>query len=770
MLSALLIVFAGASVAPWMYPWTRRHAGRVFALIPLALFLYFISWMPALAKQGPLVFSHDWVPSLKVHFSFYLDGLSLLFACVITFVGTLVLIYSGAYFGEARQNGRFYAVLLFFMGAMLGLVLSNNLITLFMFWELTSVSSWLLIGFHHESDAARKAAWQALLVTGLGGLALLAGCLLLGMVGGSYELSDLLSQGEILKQHAFFPVIFMLLVLAAFTKSAQFPFHFWLPDAMEAPAPVSTYLHSATMVKAGVYLLARMTPLLGDTVLWHSVLVPVGAITMILGAALSIRQTDLKKILAYSTVSVLGTLVFLLGTGTRAAVEAAMAYILIHALYKASLFLMAGIVDHETGTRDVEILSGLGRQMPVTAFASILAGLSMAGLPPLFGFIGKELLYGATLEAPVAAWLLTGVAITTNILLVAASARVALTPFIGPRIEFSKSVHDPGLDLWFGPVILAGLGITIGLMPNLAGSLWVGPAVAAVKQAPVEVHLALMHGFTLQLLLSGVTFCCGVALFFGRKKLADSLPPGFLHFPFTPSSLYSLALQGIQSLAGLSTRWLQNGHLHLYILTIVLTAVFGVGVFLFNVQGELLPFNPKEILIHEGVLALTLITATLLAAMARSRLVAIIALGVLGYGVVLFYVVFGAPDVAMTQFAVDTLTLILLVLVMKRLPRYGRFSTPRERFRDGLAALTFGGIITGCILLAQGVVRESKLATYFNENSFVLAKGRNIVNVILVDFRALDTLGEVTVLVVAGIGVFSLLKLKVKQNDAFKEL
>jgi multicomponent Na+:H+ antiporter subunit A len=298
----------------------------------------------------------------------------------------------------------------------------------------------------------------------------------------------------------------------------------------------------------------------------------------------------------------------------------------------------------------------------------------------------------------------------------------------------------------------------------------VGPAVAAVKQAPVEVHLALMHGFTLQLLLSGVTFCCGVALFFGRKKLADSLPPGFLHFPFTPSSLYSLALQGIQSLAGLSTRWLQNGHLHLYILTIVLTAVFGVGVFLFNVQGELLPFNPKEILIHEGVLALTLITATLLAAMARSRLVAIIALGVLGYGVVLFYVVFGAPDVAMTQFAVDTLTLILLVLVMKRLPRYGRFSTPRERFRDGLAALTFGGIITGCILLAQGVVRESKLATYFNENSFVLAKGRNIVNVILVDFRALDTLGEVTVLVVAGIGVFSLLKLKVKQNDAFKEL
>jgi multicomponent Na+:H+ antiporter subunit A len=769
MLSVLLIVFAGALAAPLMTRWTRRHAGRVFALIPLALFLYFISWMPALAKQGPLVFFHEWVPSLNIHLSFYLDGLSLLFASVITFVGILVLIYAGSYFGDGPQTGRFYAFFLFFMGAMLGLVLSNNLISLFMFWELTSVSSYLLIGFHHESEAARKAAWQALLVTGLGGLALLAGCLLLGMACGSYELSDLLSQGEMLKKHGYYSMILMLLVLAAFTKSAQFPFHFWLPDAMEAPTPVSTYLHSATMVKAGIYLLARMTPMLGDTVLWHSVLVPVGAITMILGASLSIRQTDLKKILAYSTVSVLGTLVFLLGTGTHAAVEAAMAYILIHALYKASLFLMAGIVDHETGTRNIENLSGLGRAMPFTAFAAILAGLSMAGLPPLFGFIGKELLYGATLDAPVAAFLLTGVALFTNAMLVVSSAMVGMTPFFGTRKRWTTPPHDPRIDLWLGPVFLAGLGIFIGLFPQTVGSLWVAPAVSSVTRAPVEVRLALLHGFTLQLFLSVLTFCIGVVLFVWRKKIFAFFPEAFTLNRWTPSALWNHMVEGTRAFAESSTRLIQHGHLHLYVLIITMASLLLTGYFLMDFRGALPSLAPGEIHAHEWVLALVIITSTFLAVFALSRLMAIISLGVLGYSVVLFYIIFGAPDVAMTQFAVDTLTLILLVLVIYRLPKYSRLSTAAERLRDGLPALVLGGLITSLILFTLSVSQGSRIAGYFNENAYLLAKGRNIVNVILVDFRALDTLGEVTVLVVAAMGVFSLLKLKFHEDKSRKE-
>ncbi|MBA3030894.1 MAG: putative monovalent cation/H+ antiporter subunit A [Desulfobacteraceae bacterium] len=769
MLLALLTVFVGSGAAPWIHKRTPHQASRVFALIPLALFLYFLSWVPVLAEQGPLVFSHAWVSGLEINLSFYLDGLSLLFACVITFVGCLVLIYSGPYFGDAPHTGRFYGFFLFFMGSMLGLVLSDNIITLFMFWELTSVSSYLLIGFHHELEPARKAAWQALMITGLGGLSLLIGGLLLGMLCGSYELSELLSQGEVLRKHAYYPVVFFLIALAAFTKSAQFPFHFWLPDAMEAPAPVSTYLHSATMVKAGIYLLARMSPILGNTVLWQSVLVFIGAVTMLLGAIMALKQTDLKKILAYSTVSVLGTLVFLLGTGTHAAVEAAMAYIMIHALYKAALFLMAGIVDHETGTRNVESLSGLGRMMPITACAAVLAGLSMAGLPPLFGFIGKELLYGATLGAPVAAWLLTGVALSTNALLVVSSVMVGMAPFVGTQRTFLKPVHDPARDMWFGPLILAGLGIAIGLFPGMAGVLWVAPAVAAVMQMPVEVNLALMHGFTMQLLLSIITFFCGVALFLWRKKLLSLIPQRLSRWPFTPSSIYRSLIKGIHAFAGLSTRLLQNGHLHLYILIIVLTTVVMIGFSLRGIQTTLPPFNLRDIRFHEGILALIIMAATFLAVGARSRLMAIISLGVLGYSVVLFYIIFGAPDVAMTQFAVDTLTLILLVIVIKKLPRYGRFSTPMERLRDGIPALATGGLVTGLIILTLGVSKGSRLSAYFNENSFLLAKGRNIVNVILVDFRGLDTMGEVTVLVVAAIGVFSLLKLKTNHNKLEKE-
>ena len=758
MLTALLTGFLASLFAPLVYRGAKEYTGRILALVPLSLCIYFVSFLPSLSRNGALSFYRPWVSGLDIHLSFYLDGLSLLFAVVITFIGILVLVYSGPYFSENPKLPRFYAIILFFMSSMLGVVLSDNIITFFLFWELTSVSSYLLIGFDHEKKEARQAAWQALLVTGMGGLALLAGLLLLGQVGGSYAFSELFSKGDLIKSHALYPGIFILMALGAFTKSAQFPFHFWLPNAMAAPTPVSTYLHSATMVKAGIYLLARVSPILGDTVLWHSVVIPVGAVTMLLSAYMSIRQTDLKKILAYSTVTVLGTLVFLLGTGTHAAIEAAMAYVMIHALYKAGLFLVAGIVDHETGTRDISKLAGLYRKMPITSVAAVLAALSMAGLPPLFGFIGKELLYGATLEAPLAAKLLTTVALGTNALLVVASGMVAVTPLFGKSSDTASHAHDPGITMWFGPLLLSILGILIGLFPNLVGTVWVAPAVAAVTQEPIEVKLALMHGFTLQLILSVVTFCLGAVVFYFRKSVLKMLPSTRFFSFLTPSNGYEIILKATAGFAKAQTRFLQSGHLHLYILIVVFSTLFLVGLSL-PLNGQFVSSNWAEIKFHEWILVLVILLATITVIRAQSMLVAIIALGVVGYSVVLFYIMYGAPDLAMTQFAIDTLTVILIVLVIYRLPRFVKYSTNLERIRDGIPALMVGGLITTLILMTLSGTKESQISSYFTENAYLLAKGKNIVNVILVDFRGFDTMGEVTVLVVAGIGVYSLLKL-----------
>ena len=770
MLSAVLTGFSGSFIAPLIYRLSRKHAGRIMALIPFGLFIYFLTFLSTVSDKGAVTFFFPWVTGLNIHLSFLLDGLSILFCAVISFICIPVLIYSDAYFKNSYKNiGQFYAFMLFFMSSMLGLVLSDNIIVMYVFWELTSISSYLLIGFNHEEKSARKAAWQALLITSMGGLSLLAGLVLLGEVGGSYEISGLLRKGESITHSSLYPAIFILVALGAFTKSAQFPFHFWLPDAMEAPTPVSTYLHSATMVKAGIYLLARMSPVLGGTVLWHSVVVAVGAVTMILSAWMALRQTDLKKILAYSTITILGTLVLLLGNGTHAAVEAAMAYIMIHALYKAAFFLTAGIVDHETGTRNIEKLSGLFRYMPITAGAAILAGLSMAGLPPLFGFIGKELLYSATLESPLADTFLTGVALVTNILLVAASGMAGYIPFFGKNSGFDHDVHEPSFGMWIGPVLLSVLGVAIGLMPNLLGTIWVAPAVAAVTGEPVKIELALMHGLNLQLLLSMITFACGLVVFWKRKPILNLLPSSAGRLSgLTPSSLYGAVVENTTAFAGLQTRFFQNGHLHFYILTIIVTTIFLVGFSLLRIEGDIVLPSWSDIHIFEYALVLVIMTATVMVILAPSRLFAIIALGVLGYAVVLFYIVYGAPDLAMTQFSIDTLTVILLVLVVYRLPRYSKYSSKLERLRDAVPALTAGAMITLIILVDLSMPPTTGISAFFVENAYIAAKGRNIVNVILVDFRALDTMGEITVLVVAGIGVFSLLKLSLNRSNTHR--
>nr|MDQ3396786.1 Na(+)/H(+) antiporter subunit A [Deinococcota bacterium] len=431
MLVAVLSCFIVAFLAPWLAAMAGRAVGWLLALLPMSLFVYFLSLVPRVSAGEEIVESLPWVPALDVSLSFYLDGLSLLFALLISGIGTLIMIYAGGYLKGHPGIGRFYLFILAFMGSMLGLVLTGNLVTLFVFWELTSLTSYLLIGFNHESEASRKAALQALLVTGLGGLVMLAGFVMIALIGGSLEFTTVLGQGDLLREHPLYLAVLLLVLAGAFTKSAQFPFHFWLPSAMEAPTPVSAYLHSATMVKAGVYLLARMSPVLAGTEAWFYIVTTFGAVTMLVGGYLALTKTDLKRVLAYSTVSALGTLVLLLGLASPAAATAAIVFLLAHALYKGAFFMLAGAVDHETGTRNILTLGGLRRVMPLTAAIALLAAVSLAGFGPVFSFIAKELLLEAVLEVERARFILLPAVVLAGALFVAVAAIVGIRPFFG---------------------------------------------------------------------------------------------------------------------------------------------------------------------------------------------------------------------------------------------------------------------------------------------------------------------------------------------------
>lgn len=765
MIAAVLSGFVLAIFAPWLPRLTHR-AALVIALLPLVQVAYFASFIAPITNGEVFSFTYAWVPSLNINLSFYVDGLSLVFALLISGIGTLVVIYGGEYLAGHPQLGRFYASLLMFMASMLGVVLADNLITLFIFWELTSLSSYLLIGFDHERAAARAAALQALLVTGAGGLALLAGFILLGQAGGSLELSALLSRGEAIRAHSLYLPILLLVLAGAFTKSAQFPFHFWLPSAMEAPTPVSAYLHSATMVKAGIYLLARLSPILGYTEAWNYLVTLAGAVTMLIGAALALAQTDLKRILAYSTVSALGTLTLLIGLDTTLAVKAAVVFLMVHSLYKGALFLVAGAVDHETGTRHVEVLGGLRRKMPIITAAALLAALSMAGLPPLFGFISKELLYEAKLQAPNAAWLITGAGVVANALMVALAGIVGLRPFFGRQTATPKAPHEAPFALWLGPALLAMIGLIIGLFPDLIAKPLVAAAVSAVRAEPTEIKLALWHGLNPILALSIVTVVSGAGVYFVRPLLRRSLARRVeMVAPWGPTRLYSLGLDGLNLLARAQTRLLQSGYLRFYLMIIIATTV-GLVVYTLASNGQLngVVRQPGEARFYEIVIAVLILAAAVVVTRAQSRLAAVVALGVVGYGVALIFIFFSAPDLAMTQFTIETLTVVLFVLVLYKLPRFAKYSGLSHRLRDALVAVVAGGVMTVLVLIVTVAPSPSRLTSYFAENSLLLAKGRNVVNVILVDFRGLDTFGEITVLAVAAIGVYALLKLRLEKD------
>ncbi|GMV43717.1 MAG: Na(+)/H(+) antiporter subunit A [Myxococcales bacterium] len=762
MLWAVLSGFGLALVAPWVQRALGRYAAPCLALLPLALGVIFVLHASDLAS-GSVRETWDWVPGLGIQMSFSLDGLSLLMCLAVCGIGALVFIYAGSYLEGHPDLGRFWVSLSAFMASMLGVVLADDVIALFVFWELTSVTSYMLIGFGHDREGARKAALQALLVTGAGGLALLAGLLLLGHVGGSWALSTLTERGDVVRAHGAYVGILALVAAGAFTKSAQFPFHFWLPSAMEAPAPVSAYLHSATMVKAGVYLLARLHPALSGTPEWTALVGGTGALTMVVGMVLALRQTDMKLILAYTTVSALGTLTLLLGLGTDAAITAAVALLLAHSLYKGALFLFAGAVDHATGSRDVTALGGLRAVMPVLALAGALAALSMAGLPPLFGFVAKE----AVLEAGLGvAWAapVVGAAVLAGALLVAAAGMVAVDPLVGP-VGPTAHTHAPGWGLTLGPALLAALGLLLGLAPGLTDAL-LGAAAGAVRGSPQPVELHLWHGLTPALAISGVTLALGALAYAGRARLRAWLAAADGLLSRGPAAWYDGALAGLVAVAGAQTRFLQSGYLRTYQLTLVGTTVLLAGGTWLVTDGALAIGPLEDVRVHEAIIAGLVLAAAVLAVRTESRLGAVAALGVAGYGVALVYVLFGAPDLAITQILVETLAVVLFVFVFYRLPRLLHRSSWGVQVRDLVVAGSFGALMTLLILAANDARLFPHISEHVLESSVPEGHGRNVVNVILVDFRAIDTLGEVVVLTLAAIGVVALMKLYPRSSES----
>lgn len=754
MLLFSVLVLAGTGLtAPWLYPRVRHAAW--FALAPAAVAIWLAGRLATLPPGGAFVETAPWFAGLGAALDFRLDAFGGLMALLATGVGALIVVFASGYLQGHPALGRFLLHLFGFMAAMLGLVLADNVILLFVCWELTSLTSYLLIGFDHERAEARAKALQALLVTGAGGLALLAGLILLAQTAGSWRLSEIVATPNLAAAPAY-PTFTILILLGAGAKSAQVPLHFWLPNAMAAPTPVSAFLHSATMVKAGIFLLARLSPALDGTALWHGTLMIAGAVTLLTGAALGIVQTDLKRILAYTTLSVLGTLTLLIGVGTELALQSMIVLLLGHALYKAALFMCAGTVDHEAGTRDLARLGGLGRAMPFTATAAALAAFSSAGFPPFFGFIGKEYVYKTSAAAEALAPALVGVALAANMVLLALGLKAGWHPFWSrPQGDRPPAAHEGSPLLWAPPLALALAGLVLGLVPAWAASHLVGPAVAALAREPVELQLALWHGFNLPLLLSALTLVGGITLFARRRHFwrhADRVEA-----VRGPAYAYEVGLAAVVAFAKRQTGALQSGALSRYVLIVIgATSALLAWKFL-RFGGWPGPASFGRIELTPAVICGLIITGALAAAAARRRLSALLALGLVGLGVALLFLHYGAPDLAITQVMVEALTVVLLLLVVDRLPAI-RPERDRPRLvRDGAVAAVFGGLVGLIALSATQLQIAPSIASTLSAWSYPEAHGRNVVNVILVDFRALDTLGEIAVLAIAGLGVAALL-------------
>jgi multicomponent K+:H+ antiporter subunit A len=756
----VLLPFLGALLPALLIQAGRNSCTWSAVVVTGTALLGLLVHAPVIFSGGVVQYRLDWLPSVGLNANFVLEGLGFLFAVLILGIGLLIIIYARFYLDRRDPMGQFYTYLLLFQGAMVGIVLSDNILLLLIFWELTSLTSFLLIGYWKHLPEGRQGAVMALTVTGLGGLALIAGMLILGGIAGSYDLSVILANKAAVQASPLYLPALILILLGCFTKSAQFPFHFWLPHAMAAPTPVSAYLHSATMVKAGLFLMARLWPVLSGTPEWFYLVATTGLVTMLTGAVIALFKNDLKALLAFSTVSHLGLITMLLGFGTPMAAVAAVLHIIMHATFKAPLFMVAGIIDHEAHTRDIRRLGGLRHVMPLTFIIGTLAALSMAGIPPLNGFLSKELMleqaaHTAWLGSP---WLIPALATLGALVSAAYSFRFIAHVFMGPlRHDYPLKPHDPAFGFWLAPALLVVLVVVIGIQPALmAGPLVAVASAAVIGDAPPPYTLKLWHGFTPALYMSGVALAGGalaLAAYPWLERLGQKAPriEAKLIFDWL-----------IERLAGWSTSLtaaLHNGAMTRYA-AIFMAAVVLTGVMAWlggTAPGPQRQFLPVAAVPAIGVILLTAATAAIIR-FHHNRLLALIFIGVIGLIVSLSFGYLSAPDLALTQASVEVVTIILLLLALNFLPR----STPREssagqRFRDGGLAVLAGlgaGLLTYQIQASN--FSQASISAYHLANSKPGGGGTNVVNVILVDFRGFDTFGEIIVLGIAALVIYAL--------------
>ncbi|MED4601639.1 Na+/H+ antiporter subunit A [Paenibacillus validus] len=791
----LPFIFAlGSLILNKMMP--HIHTGWFILPAPVLIFIYFLVRLPEVQDGERLTAAVPWIPSLGVNFTVYLDGLSLLFALLISGVGSLVILYSIFYLNKRKEAiGQFYIYLLLFMGAMLGVVLSDNLIVLYGFWELTSISSFLLIAFWYQREKSRYGALKSMLITVFGGLAMLSGFVLLYVMTGTFSNREILANVNTITEHSLFGPAMLLVLLGAFTKSAQFPFHIWLPDAMEAPTPVSAYLHSATMVKAGLYLVARLSPIFAGEAVWFWLVSGTGIVTLIYGSYRALKQTDLKSLLAFSTISQLGLIMSLLGLGSAAAiysgtseslfyVKATMAgifHLINHAIFKGALFMVVGIVDHETGTRDIRKLGGLMSVMPVTFSIALIGTSSMAGLPPFNGFLSKEMFFTAVLNIlkmdvfnmqfigvffPVIAWIASIFTFLYSMLLL-------FKTFTGKQQfdKLEKKPHEAPLGMLLPPVVLASLAVVFGLFPNLLSYTLIEPAMAAIhptlllpgQQFDTDIHM--WHGWTTEVFMTIGVVVSGIVLYRLYHRVT------WLHRPlFSGVSLNKTYDGGLNMLdkgaKGLTDRYMTGSirHYLIYIfafLIVSITITMGGSA---NMRFDFSEYAPMSL--YEAVVIFALIVSVIAVPFARTRMLAIILTGTVGYMVTLFFVIFRAPDLALTQMIVETVSVTLFLLCFYHLPKLKKeIETLSFKLPNFVIALGVGVVMTLLALSASSNRSFESIADFYIKESYNLAGGKNIVNVILVDFRGFDTMLEIVVLGIASYGIYALIRLKIKHEE-----
>ncbi|XOT26623.1 Na+/H+ antiporter subunit A [Bacillus subtilis subsp. subtilis] len=790
---AILSPFLFAFIIPFLAKYAKRvHTGWFVLILPVLLFIYFLPMIRMTQSGETLRSVLEWIPSLGINFTVYIDGLGLLFALLITGIGSLVTLYSIFYLSkEKEQLGPFYVYLLMFMGAMLGVVLVDNVMVLYMFWELTSLSSFLLIGYWYKREKSRYGAAKSLLITVSGGLCMLGGFILLYLITDSFSIREMVHQVQLIAGHELFIPAMILILLGAFTKSAQFPFYIWLPDAMEAPTPVSAYLHSATMVKAGIYVIARFSPIFAFSAQWFWIVSLVGLFTMVWGSFHAVKQTDLKSILAFSTVSQLGMIISMLGVSAAAlhyghteyytvAAMAAIFHLINHATFKGSLFMAVGIIDHETGTRDIRKLGGLMAIMPITFTISLIGTFSMAGLPPFNGFLSKEMFFTSMLRVthfdlfnvqtwgvlfPLFAWI-------GSVFTFIYSMKLLFKTFRGnyqPE-QLEKPAHEAPVGMLVPPVILVALAVSLFFFPNILSYSLIEPAMNSIfptllaGHEKFHVHISQWHGVTAELLMTAGIVVIGTIGYLSLNKWKGI----YKLFPskLTLNRLYDKLLTLMEKGSYRVTKQYMTGFLRDYLLyifagfIILIGGAFAIkGGFSFKTEGM------AKIGVYEIILTLVMISATVATVFARSRLTAIIALGVVGYTLALFFVIFRAPDLALTQLVIETISVALFLLCFYHLPKL-RLKTKTRTFRMTNFIISLGvGIIVTLLGIASSSQRtKDSIASFFVKHSHDLGGGDNVVNVILVDFRGFDTMFEITVLTIAALGIYSMIKTKVKEE------